>query len=80
MKHTLNNFWQRIKKAIEITALKKAQEELFKYSTYRETYTELNRLSDRELMDIGLTRNDIHDMALNAFFKKKASQHEKISA
>lgn len=80
MKHTLINFWQRIKKAIETSALKKAQEELFKYSAYRETYTELNRLSDRELMDIGLTRNDIHEMALNAFFNKRMKEHDKISA
>lgn len=67
----LKNFWQRIKNAIETSALKRAQEELFKYSAYRDTYTELNRLSDRELADIGLSRGDIHELALKSFFDKR---------
>jgi uncharacterized protein YjiS (DUF1127 family) len=34
-----------------------------KLRTYRKTYNELARLTDRELNDIGLSRADINDVA-----------------
>lgn len=33
---------------------------------YRETVTELNRLSNRELADLGINRTDIHMVARKA--------------
>ena len=33
---------------------------------YRETVSELNRLSTRELTDLGISRNDIHNVARKA--------------
>ncbi len=35
-----------------------------KFRTYFRTYGELSRLSDRELADIGLARDDIAEVAL----------------
>lgn len=33
---------------------------------YRQTVTELNRMSDRELNDLGIGRSDIHNVARSA--------------
>ena len=33
------------------------------YINYRQTFTELTRLNDRELADIGISRADIPDIA-----------------
>ncbi len=33
---------------------------------YRETVSELNRLSNRELNDLGISRSDIHSVARKA--------------
>ena len=33
---------------------------------YRETVTELNRLSNRELADLGISRTEIHSVARKA--------------
>jgi uncharacterized protein YjiS (DUF1127 family) len=33
---------------------------------YNESFRELNRLGDRELADIGISRSDIHRIALDA--------------
>lgn len=43
-----------------IKGLVKSQQD---YSDYRETYKTLNRMSDRELNDIGITRGDIAAVA-----------------
>lgn len=37
-----------------------------KWLKYRETYNELNRLTQRELADLGLTRHDISTVARRA--------------
>jgi len=34
-----------------------------RYNKQRQTVAELNRLTDRELNDIGLNRSDIHEVA-----------------
>ncbi len=57
--HTLNNFWLKLTSLFNPVS----SPETFSGSTYRETYKALNALSDRELMDIGITRGDIHDIA-----------------
>jgi uncharacterized protein YjiS (DUF1127 family) len=38
-----------------------------KYSHYRETYKALNRLTDRDLWDMGITRGDIDDIAAGRY-------------
>jgi|GEM_PF-2234709 len=38
--------------------------------TYHDTRRELSQMSDRDLSDIGLTRGDIDDVALNAAMQK----------
>lgn len=40
------------------------------YQTYRNTVTELNALSARELADLGLARCDIHRVAVEAAYGK----------
>ncbi|ROT98546.1 DUF1127 domain-containing protein [Histidinibacterium lentulum] len=40
------------------------------YKTYRETYEELNRLSDRDLADLDITRHQIADVASMAAYGK----------
>jgi uncharacterized protein YjiS (DUF1127 family) len=37
------------------------------YRDYQRNITELSRLSDRELADIGLDRSDIHRVAAGAY-------------
>ena len=60
--------------ALEAEGLKRAQAELLKYRSYRETYDQLMKLSDRELKDLGISRGMIHSIALEAYtdnlFKK----------
>lgn len=36
-----------------------------------QTMTELHKLSDAELKDIGINRGDIHDIAMNAYYVNK---------
>jgi uncharacterized protein YjiS (DUF1127 family) len=36
------------------------------YRRYNQSINELNRLGDRELADIGISRSDIHRVAWNA--------------
>lgn len=40
------------------------------YRTYRETYEELNRLSDRDLADLDIARHQISDVAVSAAYGK----------
>ena len=36
------------------------------WKRYNQSLSELNRLGDRELADIGISRSDIHNVAWNA--------------
>lgn len=38
------------------------------YKDYNKTIRELSRLSDKELKDLGITRNDIYSIAANKTF------------
>ena len=60
----LGKFWVA---ALEAESLKRVQAELRKYRSYRETYDQLNKLSDRELKDLGISRGMIHSIALEAY-------------
>ena len=68
----LNRF-KTLMKAIEKAQMKRAIEHVKQYMlqkrVYRETYNELSKLSDAELKDIGIARGNIHEIAMNAYFK-----------
>ena len=36
-------------------------------NVYKSTFFELNKLSDRDLIDIGISRDDIHEVAKGSF-------------
>ena len=52
----LKSFWQRLAKRYR------------QYTIYKNTVTELNRLSDRELNDIGIHRSMIHSIAMEVHY------------
>ena len=41
-----------------------------RYQVYRETFVELSALTDRDLMDLGLARGDVHRVASDAAYGK----------
>lgn len=43
------------------------------HRTYRETVKELSKLSDKDLRDIGLTRGDIHSIAMEAHYDNRGA-------
>lgn len=65
------DFFRAIYKAIEKSQMTRAivitREHMMKHRVYRETYRELSKLSDRELKDIGISRGEIHWIAMNSF-------------
>lgn len=69
----LLNFFKAIYKAIEKSQMRKAiaitREHMMRHKAYRETYKELSRLSDRELKDIGISRGEIHWLAMDSMTK-----------
>jgi uncharacterized protein YjiS (DUF1127 family) len=66
MKTILNNIWSKITKAIETYGMNRVKKELEMYSMYNSTYKELQRLSDRELKDIGVVRGDIKNISISS--------------
>jgi len=54
-------------------AISMVREEMMKYKAYRDTYNELAHLSDRELKDIGISRADIHYIALKAHYENSVT-------
>ena len=71
MTQTLN-FFKKIYKAIENAQMQRAirliQDRMMRNKIYRETYSELSRLTDKELNDIGISRGMIHSIAMEAYF------------
>ena len=57
--HTLNNFWLKLKSLFNFESTPEA----LSWRVYRNTYKALNDLTDRELLDIGINRGDIHEIA-----------------
>ena len=53
--------------ALEAEGLRRVQAELRKYKSYRETYDQLMKLSDKELKDLGISRGMIHSIALESY-------------
>jgi uncharacterized protein YjiS (DUF1127 family) len=41
---------------------------------YRETVKELSKLTDKELRDIGITRGDIHSIAMETHFDNRGAK------
>lgn len=72
MTQTLLNFLLKIYKTIEAAQVARAtaliRQRMYNHKIYRETYNSLSKLTDKELKDIGITRGDIHSIAMEAFF------------
>lgn len=51
--------------------LKRLAENYSRYKMYRNTVDELQRLSDAELRDIGISRGMIHSVAKEIYFDKR---------
>ena len=51
---------------------------MMNYKVYRQTYNELNILSDSELNDIGINRGMIHSIAMEAYFDSRVHTNENL--
>jgi len=54
------------------------QERMMNYKVYRQTYNELNKLSEKELNDIGINRGMIHSIAMEAYFDSRVHTNENL--
>lgn len=54
-------------------AVRLVQEEMLKHRAYRETYNSLSKLSDAELNDIGLSRGEIHYVAMKTCYEDSST-------
>jgi uncharacterized protein YjiS (DUF1127 family) len=68
MKKTFINLFNRILNVFEEAGMRRAQAELRRHYYYNKTFQDLNRLSDRELKDIGVSRSNIHSIALENYY------------
>ena len=46
---------------------------LAQHRAYRETVAELSKLTDKELRDIGLSRGDIHSIAMETHYDNRGA-------
>lgn len=72
--HTLNNFWLKLVSLFNF----ETKPEPYSRRAYRETYKALDSLTDRELLDIGITRGDIHDVAYEYSKDLEAKQNTNL--
>lgn len=68
MIRSLINLFNRIISIFEEAGVRRAQAELRRHYYYNKTFEDLNRLSDRELKDIGISRGEIHSVALESYY------------
>lgn len=71
MKKILANLFNKILKVFEEAGIRRAQAELRRHYYYNKTFEDLNKLSDRELKDIGVSRGNIHSIALESYYDNK---------
>lgn len=78
----ISNFFGKIYEAISQAQTRKAiamvKEHMWAQKVYRSTYNELSKLTDRELLDIGITRGDIHWIAMDAFNKNQVEENPNL--
>lgn len=71
----LSNFFKSIYDAIIESKMRSAHQhikkEMMKRKLYRETHNELSKLTEKELNDIGLTRGEIHSVAMEAYLDNR---------
>lgn len=76
MTQTLLNFLTKIYKTIEAAQIARAtallRQRMIHHKVYRETFNELSRLTDSELKDIGISRGEIHSVAMEAFLDNRS--------
>jgi uncharacterized protein YjiS (DUF1127 family) len=68
MKKSLINLFKKIVNVFEEAGIRRAQAELRRHYYYSRTFEDLNKLSDRELKDIGVRRGEIHNVALESYY------------
>jgi hypothetical protein len=71
MKKSLINLFNRIVNIFEEAGIRRAEAELRRHYYYTKTFQDLNKLSDRELKDIGIGRSEIHGIALESYYDNK---------
>jgi uncharacterized protein YjiS (DUF1127 family) len=64
----LINLFNKVISIFEEAGVRRAQAELRRHYYYNKTFEDLNRLSDRELKDIGVNRSEIHKVALESYY------------
>jgi len=62
------NIFNRIVNIFEEVGMHRAEAELRRHYYYTKTFKDLNNLSDRELKDIGISRGEIHAIALESHY------------
>ena len=71
---SIGHVFYSIYEALQIAQTKRAfylvHERMMMYKEYRQTYSELHKLTDRELADIGIDRGMIHSIAMDAYYAK----------
>lgn len=60
------NVFKSLQAAQMKSAIQRVRAEMMRHSAYRETYNELSKLTDNELNDIGISRGDIHFIAMES--------------
>lgn len=71
MKKTLINLFYKTINVFEEAGMRRAQAELRRHYYYNKTFEDLNKLSDKELKDIGVSRSNIHSIALESYYDNK---------
>lgn len=67
----LNTIFKKIESARLASAVELVKQEMMKNKEYHKTVKELTALSDRELGDIGITRGEIHSVAMEVYLDAK---------
>jgi len=60
--------WINIKTLVDF--IKEVNLKIVRNRNYKQTVNELNMLTDKELMDIGINRGMIHTVAMETFYGK----------
>ena len=66
--NVLKNVYKSIENGRMQRAIQIVKQQMMSHRTYRQTYNELSALTDKELNDIGLSRGDIHSVAMEAYY------------
>lgn len=63
--------FSKMKSAQMRKAIRVVRDHMMRHKAYRNTYNELSKLSDAELRDIGISRSEIHWIAMEAHYDNR---------